>query len=123
MSIIRNSFGGLTKEYYFRNIFIGSLFGICAWLLIDVLEKGSDNPKEFTTIITIKALIVLNSLLYPYSKFMYDSIWGIVLGDRVYAHSINPISIVFILIMRYLCWAFAILLAPLGLIVIYLKNR
>lgn len=123
MSIMRNSFGGLTKEYYLRNIFIGSIFGICAWYLIDTLEKGSSNPKGLSTIITIKILIVLNSVLYPYSKFMYDSIWGVVLGDRVYAYSINPISIFFILIMRYLCWAFAIVLAPLGLIIIYLKNR
>ncbi|SSS46530.1 Uncharacterised protein [Acinetobacter baumannii] len=122
VNILTNSFGGLESRYHLRNLVFGAIFGLCAWLLIDALESGAANPKPLSVIVTIKILIILNSLLYPYAKYFYDYLWGFLLGDRVYAYSLNPITIFFVLIMRYFCWCFAIVLAPIALLILYFKN-
>lgn len=123
LSLISMTLGGLRREYFFRNLLIGSVFGLFMWLIIDMLEAKASVPKSFHELVIMKGYIVCNSLLYPYAKFLYDCFWELLLGDRVYAYSINVFTVWFILVARLMCWFFAWILAPIGLIVLYFKNR
>lgn len=117
------TFGGLRREYYFRNLFIGIAFGVAIWLMMDALEARSSNPKSLQDLVIIKGFVVLNSVLYPYAKFLYDYLWQLIRGDNVYAYHLNLFSIWFILVARLMCWFFAWAIAPVGLLILYLKNR
>ena len=121
LDIVKNSFWGLRREYFLRNLLIGSIFGICLWFLFDkLLEK---NPKPLMDMLVLKSIIVLNTIFYPYAKFLYDYAWEFVLGNRTYIYSVNPITLYFKLVMRVLCWCFAIILVIPALPIIYFKNR
>lgn len=123
LNILKQSFGGLRKEYFFRNLVLGVLLGIGLWMLIDALEARSTSPKPLADILAMKVFIVISALLYPYAKFLYDYAWELILGDRIYAYSINIFTIWFMFIARLMCWFFAWALAPIGLIILYFKNR
>lgn len=64
------------------------------------------------------ALAIVCALLYPYSRFVYESIVGFVMGENVFF-----INAIFMLIVKYftmaLCWAFSIFIAPIGLAYLY----
>lgn len=121
LDIIKSSFCGLRRDYFVRNLLIGSVFSICAWLLFDKLSEKS--PKPLMDMVVLKGIVVLNAVLYPYAKFLYDYIWDFFTGNNVYVYSINPITLYFKFVMRCMCWMFAIILSVLALPIIYLKNR
>lgn len=123
LSLISMTLGGLKRDYYLRNLLIGSFFGLLMWLIIDMLEAKASVPKALHEIVIMKGYVVFNSILYPYAKFLYDYFWELVLGNRIYAYSINVFTVWFILVARLMCWFFAWILAPLGLIILYFKNR
>lgn len=123
LSLISMTFGGLRRDYFFRNLFIGSVFGVLTWLIIDMLEAKASVAKPLHEIVIMKGYVIFSSLLYPYAKFLYDYFWELLLGDRVYAYSINIFTVWFILVARLMCWFFAWALTPFGLIILYFKNR
>lgn len=123
LSFISMTFGGLRKDYYFRNLLIGLVFCVGMWLMIDMLEAKASTPKLLHELVIMKGFAVVSSLLYPYAKFLYDSFWELLQGDRVYVYSINIFTVWFIVVARMMCWLFAWALSPLGLIVLYFKNR
>lgn len=122
-SIFKNSFLGLRKEYFIRNFVIGMIFSILVWVMIDTLEARATHHKPFWDIVFVKAFFVLNGFLYPYAKFLYDSFWDLLIGDKIYVHSINIFTIWFQLFTRVICWGFSWILAPIGLIILYFKNK
>lgn len=70
------------------------------------------------TLITFTLFTVLNTLLYPYSRFVYEKILGFIIGDNVfYGNAI--IVLLFKLFTMWLCWFFAFVVAPAGLIYLY----
>lgn len=121
LDIIKNSFWGLRREYFVRNLIIGGIFSICVWFIFDKLNEK--HPKSLLEIVTLQSIVVVNGLLYPYAKFLYDYIWEFFIGDSVYVYSVNPITLYLKFVMRCLCWMFAIILSVVALPIIYLKNR
>ena len=108
--IIKKTFGGLSAQYYIRQLFFGSLF---AALMIYVAING-DKPVPFSMI----ALLVINTLLYPYARFVYESVVGFIMGNNVFF--VNAIFMMFMkLVTMLLCWSMAIFIAPLGLAYLY----
>ena len=108
--IFRKTFGGLSPRYYFRQLFFGGLMlGLGLFMVLN--GKG---PMRLDVI----AMLILNTLLYPYARFVYESIVGFVIGDNVFWASpllLLPIKLFTMLI----CWMSALFVAPVGLIYLY----
>jgi hypothetical protein len=108
--IISKTLGGLSPRYYARNLFFGLIFP--ALIITPAIQSG--RGIEFGLII----FALVNTLLYPYSRFVYESITGFILGNNVFF--VNAFVMLFFkLLTMALCWAFAIFVAPLGLAYLY----
>lgn len=120
--IIAKTFCGLTLAYYSRQLFFGLIIAaLFIWLNMNSTQSLTVGAIAFATIST---------LLYPYSRFVYESIVGFIRGDKTSSgeivvvvyndSSIWPlIELIVKLIMMILCWAFAIFIAPIGLGYLY----
>ncbi len=112
--IIKNTFGGLSKEYYIRQLIFS--FIICSFVIYITLN--SRNPSQIAAIF----FLVVNTFLYPYSRFVYESMVNFILGENVlYSNIILTLFVKSTTML--LCWAFAVLIAPLGLIYLFFINR
>lgn len=108
--IFRKTFGGLSAQYYFRQLFFGGLM-LALGLFMVLNGKGSMK-------LDVIAMLVLNTLLYPYARFVYESILGFVVGDNVFW--VNPLLLLLVkLFTMILCWMFALFIAPVGLVYLY----
>lgn len=101
------TFGGLDSKYYFRHFIFGLLLAAFVYLTTKENIKASE-----------VLLLVSSTLLYPYSRFVYESIIGFIFGENTF---ILPAWIVLILkfITIMLCYSLAVYIAPLGLIYLY----
>jgi hypothetical protein len=107
--IISKTLGGLSNEYYFRNFLLGLIIPIVFYFVLPISFKNDIGPIIFA---------VISSLLYPYSRFVYEKIMGFILGENTYF--VNGILMLITkFITMYFCWAFAILVAPLGMLYLY----
>jgi hypothetical protein len=61
---------------------------------------------------------VINALLYPYARFVYEQVIGFIMGENVFF--INAIVMIAAkIITMVLCWGLSIFIAPLGLAYLY----
>lgn len=107
------TFGGLVLAYYLRQLFFGALFGIGFLYML----SGAMSFK-----LIVAALI--NTLLYPYSRFVYESIVGFIMGNNVFFFQ-GKLFFVYWFVKfatMWLCWAGAFFVAPIGLIYLYFRN-
>lgn len=108
--ILRKTFGGLSAQYYGRHLFFAALF---AALIIYVSLNGEE-PVQLSMI----ALLVINTLLYPYSRFVYESAVRFIMGNNIFF--VNAIFMMITKLMTMLlCWSLAIFIAPIGLAYLY----
>jgi len=112
---ILNLFKGLTKEYYFRQIFFGVLVAILYIFMI--LEVEGSNLKY-----PIILMAIINTILYPYSRFAYETIMSFILGNTFFIHNIL-FFITWKAFTIVMCWALALFIAPIGLIFIYFYQK
>ena len=75
-SFLRKTFGGLSLSYYLRQLFFG---GLLTALFFWVQMQATGHIDVMTAIIG-----VLNAFIYPYAKFVYESIFGFIFGDNVF---------------------------------------
>lgn len=108
--VIAKTFGGLSRPYYFRQLFFGVLF----FAFITFMAAKSQHG------LSLGALLVAltNTLLYPYARFVYESVMGFIMGGNVFFA--NAFFMLFVKLMTMaLCWAGAIFIAPIGLAYLY----
>lgn len=112
---IRKTFGGLNAGYYFRHLFFGA---ILSCLLIYNAYQFYLRDNDLSQFITSIVLSVILALLYPFSRFVYQSIVNFIFGDEVFL--VNGIIYLFVkIVMIALCWAFSFIIAPFGLLYLY----
>lgn len=108
--IIKKTIGGLSFQYYFRQLFFGAI--LAALVVFMILNSNSTLDLGQT------AFLIISTLLYPYSRFVYESIVHFFMGDNVFF--VNAILMLTVkLITIAICWSFAIFIAPLGLAYLY----
>lgn len=116
--ILLKTFGGLSKKYYIRQFLFGLLFPVGIYFVmmgVKSSKNGGELPASFIV------YLVINQFLYPYSRFVYESVVGYVMGDNVFF--VNAVSLIFIKYLSMsLCYMFAIFLAPIGLIYLYFHH-
>lgn len=108
--IITKTFGGLSRQYYIRQFLFGLLFPAFLCFI------ASRNPNAIGANVII--LLMVNTLLYPYSRFVYESIVGFIMGKNVFF-----VNAFFMLCVKFItmaiCWGLAIFIAPIGLAYLY----
>lgn len=116
MSFIKKTFGGLSASYYLRHLFFGAIFTT----LYVILFYSMGDKRVLTYIV-----LVGNTFLYPYSRFVYESIVGFIFGKNVFF-----VNVIFLLVAKFMtmliCWSFAVFIAPVGILYLYFyhtKNK
>lgn len=107
-TVLSKTFGGLSREYYLRQF----LFGLPFPMLIIWASVSGPPPHELT--LATMAFLIVNTVLYPYSRFVYESIVGFIMGDNVFF--VNAVMLLFTkFLTMMLCWVLAVFIAPVGL--------
>ena len=107
---IIKSFGGLSRAYYIRQFVFGLIFP--AFMIF----MSTQSTRPFTWDMAL--FMCVSSLLYPYSRFVYESIVEFILGQNTFY--VNALLVLFVkLITMALCWSLAIFIAPFGLLFLY----
>lgn len=108
--VLAKTFGGLSPSYYFRQF----IFGLALTGFFYFVSTQGKQSLDFATL----SMMVANTLLYPYSRFVYESIVGFVLGSNVFF--VNALLMLAAKMMTmFLCWILAMFVAPVGLIYLY----
>ncbi|TCP97755.1 hypothetical protein EDC44_101138 [Cricetibacter osteomyelitidis] len=114
MSILAKTFGGLSKSYYVRQF----LFGLLFYALILFFSREMWNSGNIQGSITTAIFGLISLLLYPYSRFVYESIVEYIMGNNVFM--INAILMLIVkFIIMLICFYFSIFIAPIGLLYLY----
>lgn len=113
--VLARSFGGLPPGYYIRQFLFGLLFPA-------VLFLSSTRGKAVLALpVHLQAILALDTLLYPYARFVYESVAGYIVGDTVVVIPAFLYGAVKLFTML-LCWGFAFFIAPVGLVWLYFRN-
>lgn len=108
--ILEKTFGGLSKQYYIRQFIFGVGISVCVFLL----STAGNKPVQISVIL----FSIISTILYPYSRFVYESIVDFIMGDNVFF-----VNILWLFLVKYftmmLCWGLAIFIAPVGLAYLY----
>lgn len=109
-TVFSKTFGGLSGQYYFRHLFFSLCMAVIAFF---AQTRGGAS-------ITIGGLlfIVINTLLYPYARFVYESVVGFIMGDNVFYVRASIMLFVKFVTMT-ICWSLALVVAPIGLGYLY----
>lgn len=114
---------GLNPSYYFRNFI---LIAWCPLLLLYLLFRNrisgeADLPSDFnmTTVWLTGVFLVVSWLLYPYARFVYESVVSFIVGQNVFFVN-AALMLITKLITMLICYYFAILISPLGFIYLYI---
>lgn len=101
----------MSGGYYLRQLFFGLLIALALHGLSTRLPLFSPalGPTGWLLV------SVVNTLLYPYARLLYEGLWAFILGDQVYYFGglLLLIVLVFRLVMMLFCWAYALPLALL----------
>lgn len=107
------TFGGLAPACYFRHFFFGLMFPV----LMYFGNKDNLYPPGWQAYV----YSVVSTLLYPYSRFVYEVVIGFVLGRNVFL--VNGGVLLFAKFVTMLaCWVFAVFVAPVGLLYLYVRT-
>ena len=112
-AVIEKSLGGLTLPYYLRHLCFALIFPLM--LLAQVNHQpGSGGMFLLAVVIT---------LLYPYARFLYERVWGFIMGDTKFMLGVLWVSLGKLATMMA-CWCLAVFLAPISLVYLYyLRER
>lgn len=112
---LSKTFGGLSKQYYFRQVFFGILIALV--LIIIPLSQTKHSIQFALTVV-----YVVNIFLYPYSRFVYESIVGFIMGRNVFFVDATSMLVTKFVSMCF-CWCFAIFVSPVGLAYLYYRSK
>jgi hypothetical protein len=108
--VIAKTFGGLSASYYIRQFIFGLPFPIFIYLMT---SRGGQSVHA-----SLFLMMVVNTLLYPYSRFVYESVVNFVMGENVFI--VNALLMLAVKVGSMLfCWMGALFIAPVGLAYLY----
>ncbi|KIS45941.1 hypothetical protein [Kosakonia radicincitans] len=113
MSIFSKTLGGLNPSYYFRHLFFGALISA---LFISITINNPHGIKIENII-----FFIINAMLYPYARFVYEQIIGFIMGENIFFIN-TMVMLTAKVITMVLCWIFSIFIAPLGLVYLYFHH-
>lgn len=113
-SLFWKTLGGLSAAYYFRHFFFGLMFPLITYF-------GLHDNLYPAPLIATYIFVAVNTLLYPYARFVYESVVHFVLGDS--AFYINAgVHLLWKFVTMSCCWFLAMAIAPVGLLYLYIVH-
>jgi hypothetical protein len=112
-NIFNKTFGGLSSRYYVRQLFFASIFFVLFLYVVHRTNKPID--------IYFIAFLLISTLLYPYARFVYESIVEFIMGDNIFSLNVL-LMLCFKLCTMNLCWVLAMFISPIGLAYLYYQN-
>lgn len=105
----QKTFGGLSTAYYIRHFLFGLIFyAFCLYASWNRVEIRITEILGWT----------LFQFLYPYSRFVYESIIDYIFGNNIIIA--NAFIVLFVkFVAMTLCWFLSIFIAPVGLAYLY----
>lgn len=111
-SILVKTFGGLSKRYYFRQLFFALLIAaLSLWGRFQTAGMTLENMGFLTW-------IAGSTFLYPYSRFVYESVVNFIVGDNLFIVD-AMLSFAAKIVTMAMCFFLAIFIAPIGLLYLY----
>lgn len=117
--LIDRTVEAMTPRSFLPQLALGSLISASYLLLLLLYWPGVKNPQLGGAILM---LVWLNTLLYPFARFVYSTIFYLLLGSGPYVVSSFWIFVAQVLITLG-CWIFACVITPLGFLVLYFYDR
>lgn len=114
-SIFLKTFGGLSASYIIRQYFFGILIGA---FFLGFLSMGESAETRKIVKAPLIAFTIVSVILYPYARYVFDSVVSFILGGNLFILPI-PVMLMIKFANMILCFAFAIFMAPLGLLYLY----
>lgn len=112
---VKQAFAGLSTQYYTRQAIVGlGIALVMLWVL---------TPKHVPMLshVGFIAGLLINAALYPYARFGYEEVRDYLVGENEVIA--NPMMRMLVkAIMMLLCFNFALFLAPIVLIYLYLEQ-
>ena len=110
---LSKTLGGLKFSYYLRHF----IFALALAALFIGLPLSQSHSLRWN----VTLFVLVNTFLYPYARFVYESVVGYLMGDTVFAiPALIFLGVKFFTIV--LCWCFAVFIAPVGLIYLYFHH-
>ena len=103
-AVIEKSLGGLTLPYYLRHLCFALIFQLMLFAQVNH-QPGSGG---------MFLLAVVNTLLYPYARFLYERVWGFIMGDTKFMLGVLWVSLGKLATMMA-CWCLAVSWLPSAL--------
>jgi len=111
LPIIRKSIAGMAPNLYLRHFLFACLF---LFLFVMVSVSSGKTP------VGIWLLMIVNTVLYPYSRFTYEGVVGYIVGDNHFLVD-GVLFIAMKIASMLMCWFLAVFIAPIGLLYLYLS--
>lgn len=105
-SILVKSFGGLGLRSYIRHLLFGA--AIAGYMMLATQGRFLQHAGFLPW-------AIITTLLYPYARYAYESAVAYIVGTNQFWTS----TWIFLLVKFFtmtLCWAFAVFIAPVGLL-------
>ena len=113
--VFQKTLGGLSPQYYFRQMFFSVL--IAAFLAYVIVQGGQGKAPPLGAWF----FVIVNTFLYPYSRFVYENVVDFIVGDNVFW--VDGKMMIFSKLMTMaLCWGGALFVAPIGLAYLYYSH-
>jgi len=112
-TVISKTFGGLPRQYYFRHL----IFSLCMaglWFFAHT-RGGASIPTGW------QIIIVVNTLLYPYTRFLFESAVRFHMGDKRFYVPAGIMLFVKVAAMM-ICWFLALSWASVALWFLYILH-
>ena len=127
MTFWQKTFGGLPQGQYLRHFLFGLICYAFTVFMLGYVPYHNLGKTEMLIGSIAGGLVCL--LLYPYSRFVYESVrdyfFGgtttVYFGSTAFAARYRMATDIFLGML--LCYWFAFLIAPFGLIRLYFRNR
>lgn len=89
---------------------------IIAVLSVNLVTEG---PEDIDAPLIL--LAAMNTLVYPYARFLYSWVAKVFLGDRkmVFHGRLIVLRFVYVFAVAVMLWSLSVLLAPIGMLVRY----
>lgn len=118
MSFYSRTVGALQPAYVVRAYVIGfALLALVAWVRL----HAPSNHGRTDTYVSLGYLFVC-SLLFPFAKFVWDELRDVALGGNVFFIN-GLIALILKVFINGLLWAFAVFIAPIGLLYLWFRTR
>lgn len=120
-NVFRKTFGGLNRDYLVRQYFFAVVLAVVATLFFSWVEQEATKNPDAELSWTFYILLVIDTVLYPYSRWVYETVLGFILGRNLFIAPLDTFFLIKLFTMA-ICFGLAIWIAPIGLIVIYIYH-